>query len=171
MLKNVLHCWIVTAVLTCIGALFFYREAFGCTATIATWVNNAAFRAFGADSIQEYWENKDCFILHRHTKGKGVPVVIIGDGFNRSDNKKGGFFEKTCHALADSFLINPVIKDFKNYFDIYVVVAESKESGTTPGTKTAFGSGSSKGADFKAALSFIKAAVPALNAALKSMKM
>ncbi|MDR1122336.1 MAG: hypothetical protein LBM08_15680 [Dysgonamonadaceae bacterium] len=111
-----------------------------------------------------YWNNKDTIILNKHTVGNGVPLVIIGDGFDRVDNKKGdGIFERVSRELTDCFLkTNPIVKDLANMFDIYAVVAESPETGVLRGTKTVFNAPT--GVDFDAAKRFSKEAIPDLPA-------
>ncbi|MDR1122335.1 MAG: hypothetical protein LBM08_15675 [Dysgonamonadaceae bacterium] len=98
-----------------------------------------------------YWNHKDTILLNKHTVGSGVHVVIIGDGFDRVDNKKGdGIFEKVSRELAACLLkTNPLVKDLVDMFDVYAVVVESEESGCVRGSKTAFNSG--VGPDFDAA--------------------
>jgi hypothetical protein len=74
-------------------------------------------------------------LLHRHTDEsvKSIPIVIIGDGFAAADNKNGGAYERVCGQLKDKFLSNPIIRDFKGWFDVYAVVAESRTSRVIPG--------------------------------------
>jgi len=85
-----------------------------------------------------YWEHKSSFKLWEHSKGNGVTIVIVGECFNREDNKDNGFYETKCRAMASAFLKNDIIKNFRDYFDIYVAVAESPVSGIQ-GTPGAFG--------------------------------
>jgi hypothetical protein len=85
------------------------------------------------DPNLEVWEHNSFLKLHTHTEGQGIPIVIIGDGFGYEDNVKGGKWETVSRELADKFLENPIIRDFKNYFDIYMIVVESEVSGIEPG--------------------------------------
>ncbi|MDR1155195.1 MAG: hypothetical protein LBL04_10805 [Bacteroidales bacterium] len=107
-----------------------------------------------------YWNHKEYILLSEHTVGSGVPVVIIGDGFDRVDNKKGdGIFDRVSRELADCFLkTNPLVKDLVNMFDVYAVVVESEESVCVRGSKTAFNSG--VGPDFDAAKRVSREAIP-----------
>jgi hypothetical protein len=113
------------------------------------------------DPDSEFYEHKQYFMLNKHSKGNGVIIVMVGDGFSRDDNKKGGLFEKTCRQLADTLLNNPVIRDFKEYFDIYGVVAQSPTSGIHADNFFKSGAG---GADFEAANAFTCEAVQGLAA-------
>jgi hypothetical protein len=108
-----------------------------------------------------YWNNKEVIRLHPHTKGNGVPVVIIGDGFDRVDNKKGGIFDSVSRELADSLLQrNYIVMDFADMFDVYAVVVESPETGVVRGTQTMFDTPT--GVNFGAARQFAHDAIPDL---------
>jgi hypothetical protein len=77
----------------------------------------------------DYYKTGEVINLHRHTVGDGIAVVIIGDGFDREDCKKGGFYEDNCRKLANLFLSMPVIRDYTGYFDIRARVDVSRERG------------------------------------------
>jgi hypothetical protein len=91
----------------------------------------------------EFYADGDVDTLHAHTKGNGIPVVIIGDGFNHEDLRHGGNFETSAGFLATQFLNLEVYKDFQDYFDIYAYMAESEDRGVAAGTKTKFGTNGS----------------------------
>jgi hypothetical protein len=79
--------------------------------------------------VSDFYNTGEVIRLHRHTVGDGIAIVFIGDGFNREDCRKGGFYESHVRRLADLFLSMPVIRDFANYFDIYARVDVSRERG------------------------------------------
>ncbi|MDR0511249.1 MAG: BACON domain-containing protein [Rikenellaceae bacterium] len=99
-----------------------------------------------------YWNDGDVIALCKHKKGKGVPVVIVGDGFDREDLKKGGTWEKTGNGIpvyrdpagkggwwekwgsfmAQRFMESEVVRDMLDYFDVFVLVSESQERGFVP---------------------------------------
>lgn len=110
-----------------------------------------------------YRDHKTYFMLNTHTVGTGVAIVFVGDGFDREDNRVGGPYETVCRELADKFLSNPIIRDFREWFDIYAVVAESAVSGIAEGDFF----NSSVSADFEAANAFTCEAVPGLAAITK----
>ena len=99
------------------------------------------------------------FLLNTHQVGNGVKICIIGDGFSATDNQKDGKWETVCKDLTAKFLSIPIIRDFKEYFDIYMVVAESPTSGIVP--DNIFGSGAGY-ADFNKANTLINQSVPDL---------
>ncbi|MDR1583687.1 MAG: hypothetical protein LBS55_10620 [Prevotellaceae bacterium] len=76
-----------------------------------------------------YYKTGDVISLHRHTVGNGIAVVIIGDGFDREDCRKDGVYEYNCQKLTELFLSMPVIRDFKDYFDVFARVDVSQERG------------------------------------------
>jgi hypothetical protein len=77
----------------------------------------------------DYWKQGEIIYLHRHSIGTGVVVVILGDGFDREDCRRGGVYEYNCRKMADLFLSMPVIRDFKGYFDVLARVDVSRERG------------------------------------------
>jgi hypothetical protein len=80
-----------------------------------------------------YWKDGELIPLHQSAnlpEGRlPIPVVIIGDGWDLSDLKKGGLWETFSRALSNLFLNIDVVKDFENYFDIYAYCAESNQRG------------------------------------------
>jgi hypothetical protein len=94
-------------------------------------------------AFQDNYEDGDYIMLHTHTTGSGVPLVIIGDGFDHEDLLVGGYWETEMRKLANLFLDMPVVRDHQNYFDIYLYMAKSTQRGVTAGTNNKFGSGGS----------------------------
>lgn len=76
-----------------------------------------------------YYMTGDVINLHRHTVGNGIAVVIIGDGFDKEDCRKGGVYEDNCRKLTELFLSMPVVRDFKGYFDVSARVDVSNDRG------------------------------------------
>ncbi|MDR0700113.1 MAG: Ig-like domain-containing protein [Tannerella sp.] len=112
----------------------------------------------------EYWEHKSSFKLWEHKEGygHGVKIVIVGESFSREDNKNNGVYETWCKKMALELLKNDIIRNFRNYIDIYVAVAESPVSvinGTTPGF---FGTTTTIGTNFDKANAFTAEAIPEL---------
>jgi hypothetical protein len=78
---------------------------------------------------ETHWKNGDVLMLSTHTRGNGITIAIIGDGFDAEEMRKGGKYETRCRELADHFFHLPVIKDFKDLFDFYCVMAVPPVSG------------------------------------------
>lgn len=67
--------------------------------------------------------------LQRATKGRGIDVVLLGDGFTASELMLGtGFDAMVVEALDALFGVEPM-SSYRAYFNVYCVAAESQESG------------------------------------------
>lgn len=68
------------------------------------------------------------------TRGKGVNLVFMGDGYVQSDVVAGGKYERDItEAIRLFFAIEPY-KSYRDYFNVYVVTAISNERGITIGS-------------------------------------
>jgi hypothetical protein len=83
----------------------------------------------GAQNNSDYYKTGDVIDLHRHTVGNGIAVIFIGDGFDKEDCRKGGVYEYNCRKMTELFLSMPVIRDFKDYFDVCARVDVCKDRG------------------------------------------
>lgn len=87
----------------------------------------------------EYHTDGDVLLIHS-AKGENLNLVIVGDGFTVEDLEKGGYYEKCINqAMKHFFSIEPY-KSYRDYFNVYMVVAESEEEGV--GEKSLLGGGS-----------------------------
>jgi hypothetical protein len=82
-----------------------------------------------ATTTATHYAHGDVITFNKATRGKGVNVVIVGEGFNHNDLRKGGFYETKAQELADLFLNLPVYRDLKAYLNVYALCVESKDSG------------------------------------------
>ena len=62
-------------------------------------------------------------------KGKGVNVVLLGDGFVAEDLAFGGEFDKMIATVQEAMFACEPMASLKDYINIYAVAAESKEQG------------------------------------------
>ena len=62
--------------------------------------------------------------LQKHKVGKGIPIVIMGDGFVDKDIRNGKYRHATNKALEAIFSVHP-LKSLRDYFDVYEVTAVS----------------------------------------------
>lgn len=74
---------------------------------------------------------KDRYVkkLQAATKGKGINLVVMGDGFTKEHLTNNGFYEETMKRTAECFFSVEPYKSYRDYFNVYMVVAESKEAG------------------------------------------
>ncbi len=75
----------------------------------------------------EYAEDQ-IITLQSASKGNGVNVVILGDGFNAKDISEGKLMKAMEETYQHFFSIQPY-KGYKDYFNVYTAVPVSPESG------------------------------------------
>jgi hypothetical protein len=66
--------------------------------------------------------------LQKATKGKGVNIVFLGDGYNAKDISEGDYMKDIKEAVEYYFDIEPY-KTYRDYFNVYTGIAVSAESG------------------------------------------
>ena len=74
--------------------------------------------------------------LLKHKVGKGIPIVILGEGYVEKDIKGGVFREATSKAVDALFSVYPM-SALKDYFDVYEVTAVSNNDYVTVWTNLA----------------------------------
>lgn len=82
----------------------------------------------------QYHADGDFEIYQTHTKGNGINIFIVCDGFDYSCNAVDGIAEKVMKfSVEQMFAIEPMTS-LREYFDVYLVYAESPEKGMTYST-------------------------------------
>ncbi len=66
--------------------------------------------------------------LQTASKGKGVNLVFLGDGYNAEDVSKGTMLANIKEGVEHYFNIEPY-KTYREYFNVYTAVSVSAESG------------------------------------------
>lgn len=66
--------------------------------------------------------------LQRHTKGNGINIVFIGDGYDAEDISTRAYLNDVQEGMEYFFGIEPY-KTYKDYFDVYIDFPLSYESG------------------------------------------
>ena len=88
--------------------------------------------------------------LQKATKGKGINIVFVGDGYDAEDIATGSFFEDMKEGMEYFFAVEPY-KTYKEYFNVYADFAMSYESGVCSNVniwrQTKFGTTYSSGAN------------------------
>lgn len=77
-------------------------------------------------------------MLSAHTKGSGIPVVIMGDAFGDSEVADGTYKTTMRQAIDNMFSEQPMTA-LRDYFDVYMVYAVSKNNDVGPVYDTVFG--------------------------------
>lgn len=66
--------------------------------------------------------------LRKASKGNGINLVFLGDGFSAKDISEGQLMNTVREAVGHFFSIEPY-KTYKEYFNVYTGIAVSPESG------------------------------------------
>lgn len=75
--------------------------------------------------------------LQQHTKGDGIPIVLMGDGFVDQELANGAYRSVMEKTMENLFTEEPV-KSLREYFDVYMINAVSENNDFGMGYKTAF---------------------------------
>lgn len=76
--------------------------------------------------------------LNIASQGKGIPIVIMGDGFVDKEIADGSYSRTMNQAMEHLFSEEP-IKSLREYFDVYQVTAVSKRNSFDGTSSTVFG--------------------------------
>lgn len=82
-------------------------------------------------SVSQYdyaYAEDEIITLQSASKGNGVNIVILGDGFNAKDISEGKLL-KAMEETRDNFFSIQPYKAYKDYFNVYTAVPVSPESG------------------------------------------
>ena len=71
--------------------------------------------------------------MQSSTRGNGIDLVFLGDGYTIEDIGSGEFRDNLNEAVEHFFDIEPY-RTYRNYFDVYIVYAFSEESGISDHT-------------------------------------
>jgi len=75
----------------------------------------------------EYAED-EIVTLQEATKGDGVNIVLLGDGYNAKDISEGDLMSDMKESMEYFFAVEPY-KTYRDYFNVYTGIAVSAESG------------------------------------------
>lgn len=81
--------------------------------------------------VEQYdadYSDGEVITLSTATKGPGIDIVFIGDGYDAKDIAKGTFKQNTEDGFKQFFGIEPYFT-YKDYFNVYAVVSKSDDSG------------------------------------------
>ena len=77
----------------------------------------------------DYQHAEDEFItLQTASKGNGINIVILGDGYNAKDISEGKLLDNATEAYGHFFDVEPY-RTYKDYFNVYTAISVSPESG------------------------------------------
>ena len=75
----------------------------------------------------EYAED-EVITLQVHSRGKGINLVFLGDGYNAEDISMGKYMKDMREQIERFFDIEPY-RTYRDYFNVYTAIAVSPESG------------------------------------------
>ncbi len=81
--------------------------------------------------VEQYdadYSDGEVMTLNTATKGAGIDIVFIGDGYGAKDIAKGTFKQNAEDGFKHFFGIEPY-STYKDYFNVYAVVSKSDDSG------------------------------------------
>lgn len=74
----------------------------------------------------DFSKDKQYEMLQKATKGRGIDVLLMGDGFTDIDIDTGYYREVMEFAMESYFFLEP-LKSFRDYFNVYMVYAVSRD--------------------------------------------
>lgn len=92
----------------------------------------------------DYYESKDfsedgkVLTLQKASMGKGINIVLMGDGYTDRDMNTDGLYEKLMRQSMEQFFAIEPYKTFRNRFNVYAVKAVSSNGQIGNGYNTAF---------------------------------
>lgn len=92
-----------------------------------------------ANVSSDYTHDGEVVCMQTHSRGKGFPIVLMGDGFIDRDIASNTY-DSVMYASAEGlFMIEPMTS-LREYFDIWYVTAVSQTNSISGNGKTAFSS-------------------------------
>ena len=89
-------------------------------------------------SSTDYSQDGKVITIQKATKGKGINLVFMGDAYTDKDIASG-LYEQLMRNSADQFFSIEPYASFRDRFNVYAVVAVSKNGKTGTGFTTALG--------------------------------
>lgn len=87
------------------------------------------YRTFCVVSQYDYEQEEDSYIaLQTHSKGRGIDVVFMGDGYDGEDISNGNYLNLVKQQTEHFFDLEPY-KSHRDYFNVYVTFPLSQEKG------------------------------------------
>jgi len=83
----------------------------------------------GNPNPTEYYADGSYIQIRQATKGDGVNLFLMGDGFTKEYLTVGGRYEEYMKQAADYFFSIEPYSSYQEYFNVYAVMAESEGEG------------------------------------------
>ena len=99
------------------------------TGEVVFQLNGKDYETKLAVSQYDYdYAEDEIITLQKASKGNGVNIVILGDGFSAKDISEGKLMDAMNKTYGHFFSIQPY-KAYKDYFNVYTAIPVSPESG------------------------------------------
>lgn len=106
-----------------------YKEYAGRSGEIVFKLDEKDYRCtLDVEQYDADYSDGEVMTLNTATKGPGIDIVFIGDGYDAKDIAKGTFKQNTEDGFKHFFGIEPY-STYKDYFNVYSVVSKSDDSG------------------------------------------
>lgn len=108
---------------------------------------------FGPLEEEDDYESKDystdgqVLALQKASKGNGIDIVFMGDGYTDRDMGKGGLYETVMKESMEEFFAIEPYRTFRDRFNVYAIKAVSKNGRVGEGYDTAFSTTFGKGTE------------------------
>lgn len=84
--------------------------------------------SFEVEQYDSDYSDGEKAIIQTHSKGNGIDIVFVGDGYDAKDIAKETFISNVNEGYEAFFNVEPY-KTYKDYFNVYAVVTQSDDSG------------------------------------------
>lgn len=74
------------------------------------------------------YEEDACLMLQKHSRGGGIDIVFVGDGWDGKGISNGNYIELVKYQTECFFAIEPY-RSMRDYFNVYVTFPLSQETG------------------------------------------
>lgn len=93
------------------------------------WTDVNGTRRTSIPADKKFWNTGEVLEYNRATIGDGVTVILFNDAFNKMELAVGGVYETSAKESAELFLSLPVLRDYREYFNIYILMRVWDKSG------------------------------------------
>ncbi|MDE6653992.1 MAG: leucine-rich repeat protein, partial [Muribaculaceae bacterium] len=76
------------------------------------------------------YDEDECITLHKASKGGGIDILFVGDGFDATAIADGDYIDLVKEQCEAFFGIEPYTT-YKDYFNVYACISLSQETGVT----------------------------------------
>lgn len=85
----------------------------------------------GCYESTDFSQDGEVQVLQKHSKGNGIPIVLMGDLFVDKDMNNGGLYETTMKDVMKAYFSIEPYKSLREYFDVISIKAVSKHDWTS----------------------------------------